>query len=155
MRNFPACEAHLRSGNFAPPPHIESSSRDLSGKTIGILGMGGIGLQFVAYIRPFGMKMIYHNRRISPLAPQDVEYCDDMYEMLGRVDVLTVNVPLNAGTRGLLGRKEIRSMKRGSIIINTARGAIIDEEEMILALQDGHVSDVARCMGFTNAHIAL
>lgn len=142
MRRFSECEAHLRSGNFAPPKHIEANARDLSGKTIGILGLGGIGMTFVDYIRPFGMKMLYHNRRRSPSASDDVEYIEDLYEMLRRLDVLMISIPLSKSTEGLIGEKEIRAMKRGSIIVNTARGPIIDEEAMIFALEDGHVSSL-------------
>lgn len=140
MRRFSECEAHLRSGKFAPPKHIEADAGDLSGKTIGVLGMGGIGSTIVNYIRPFRMKMVYHNRRKSTTAPGDVEYIPDLYDMLGMVDVLMISIPLSESTRGFIGEKEIRSMKKGSIIVNTARGPIIDEEAMICALQDGHVS---------------
>lgn len=139
MRHFSMAEAHLRAGGFTPPG-VEESSFDLSGKTIGILGMGSIGVTFVNYIRPFGMKMVYHNRRPSPTAPEDVKYVADMYDMLGQVNVLLVACPLNAATRGLVGEKEIRTMKRGAMIVNIARGPIIDEEAMIQALQDKYVS---------------
>lgn len=139
MRHFSMAEAHLRAGGFTPPG-VEQSSFDLSGKTIGILGLGSIGITFVNYIRPFGMRMIYHNRKPNAQAPEDLTYVSDMYEMLGQVDVLFVSCPLNEKTRGLVGKKEIRSMKKGSMLVNTARGPIIDEEAMIEALQDGHVS---------------
>jgi lactate dehydrogenase-like 2-hydroxyacid dehydrogenase len=143
MRRFSECEARLRAGSFPPPKHIESNARDLSGKTIGILGMGGIGTTFVNLIRPFGMKMLYHNRKESATAPNDVEYKEDLYDMLRLVDVLVISIPLNDKTRGLVGEKEIRTMREGSIIVNTARGPIIDEEAMIRALQDGHVSQAS------------
>jgi lactate dehydrogenase-like 2-hydroxyacid dehydrogenase len=143
MRRFSECEARLRAGCFPPPKHIESNARDLSGKTIGILGMGGIGTTFVNLIRPFGMKMLYHNRKESATAPNDVEYKEDLYDMLRLVDVLVISIPLNDKTRGLVGEKEIRTMREGSIIVNTARGPIIDEEAMIRALQDGHVSQAS------------
>ena len=140
MRRFSECEAQLRSGAFGPLKHVEAGARDLSGKTIGILGMGGIGLTFVNLIRPFGMTMIYHNRRQSTAAPADVPYVPELYDMLRKVDVLLISIPLSETTRGFIGANEIRAMKQGSIIINTARGPIIDEEAMIMALQDGHVS---------------
>jgi lactate dehydrogenase-like 2-hydroxyacid dehydrogenase len=140
VRRFSACEAHLRAGGFTPMPAVESSAHDLSGRTIGILGMGGIGRRIVDYIRPFGMTMMYHNRRPSPVAPEDVTYCSDLYELLASVDVLMISIPLSAATRGFIGEKEIRHMKKGSIIVNTARGPVVDEEAMIRALQDGHVS---------------
>ncbi|WWC72809.1 uncharacterized protein I206_106773 [Kwoniella pini CBS 10737] len=141
MRRFSQCEANLRAGGFNPPG-VEASARDLSGKTIGILGMGEIGLQMANYIRPFGCILLYHNRKPNALAPSDVEYIADLYELLGKVDVLMVSIPLSDKTRGFIGEKEIRAMKKGSIIVNTARGPIIDEEAMIEALQDGHLGSV-------------
>jgi glyoxylate reductase len=155
MRRFSECEAHLRAGGFSPLKQVESGAHDLSGKTIGILGMGGIGLTIVNYIRAFGMKMLYHNRRKSSSAPADVEYCPDLLDMLGKVDVLMVSIPLSASTRGFIGEKEIRAMKKGSIIVNTARGPIIDEEAMIRALQDGHVSWSLSCVHMDWADCSL
>jgi glyoxylate reductase len=119
---------------------VEGASHDLSALSVGILGMGSIGLTFANYIRPFGMKLYYHNRNPNKLAPSDIEYCSDLYDMLKKVDVLSVHIPLSPKTKGFIGDKEIRTMKKGSIIVNTARGAVIDEEAMIKALQDGHVS---------------
>lgn len=86
------------------------------------------------------MKVLYHNRHQSSSAPDDVEFVPDLHDLLSRVDVLTISMPLSESTRKLIGEKEIRTMKRGSIIVNTARGHIIDEEALIKALQDGHVS---------------
>lgn len=142
MRRFSECEAHLRAGGFGPLKQVEAGAQDLGGKAIGILGMGGIGSTFVNYIRPFGMRMMYHNRRESAAAPPDVCYVSDLYDLLRQVDVLLVSIPLNEATLGFIGAKEIRSMKKGAIIINTARGPVIDEEAMIEALEDGHVSAV-------------
>lgn len=140
MRNFTWAERHVRAGKFAPMPELEAKSHDLSGKTLGILGLGGIGSTFCNYMRPYGMRILYHNRKPSSLAPEGVEYVGDLYEMLRQVDVLSVHMPLSAKTQGFVGEKEIRTMKKGSIIINTARGKVIDQEAMIKALQDEHVS---------------
>lgn len=140
MRRFSMSEAHLRSGGFAPPAAVESGAHDLSDRTVGILGMGGIGSKIADYIRPFGMKILYHNRRPSADAAPDTTYCASLDEMLAQVDVLMISIPLSASTRGLIGEKQIRTMKRGSIIVNTARGPIVDEEAMIRALQDGHLA---------------
>jgi len=63
-------------------------------------------------------------------------------DMLAEADVLSVHVPLNAKTVGLVGEKWIRKLKKGSVIINTARGKVIDEEAMIRALEDGHLASV-------------
>ena len=143
MRNFSQGEKHLRNGGFAPMPEVEARSSDLSGKTIGILGMGSIGVTFARMIQPFGMRILYHNRRESPSAPDFVTYVKDLDEMLEQVDVLSVNMPLSAATEGFVDERKIRKLRKGSIIINTARGKIIDEEALIKALEDGHVGD--RC----------
>ena len=140
MRRYSMAEAHLRAGGFTPIAAVESGAHDLSGRTVGILGMGGIGRKIADYIRPFGMKMLYHNRRPSADAAPDTTYCASLDELLATVDVLMISIPLSAATRGLIGEKQIRTMKRGSIIVNTARGPVVDEEAMIRALQDGHVS---------------
>lgn len=139
VRNFNWAERHLRQGGFSPIPAIEAASHDLYGLSIGILGLGGIGLRFVDMLQPLGMSVYYHNRRPAPQAPASVTYCQSLKYMLGKVDVLSVHMPLNAKTVGFIGEEELKSMKRGSIVINTARGKVIDEEALIRALQDGQV----------------
>lgn len=141
-RNFSQCEAHLRAGGFAPPANVEASSFDLEGRTLGILGAGGIGLRFGEMAAAMRMNIVYHNRKPSPKAPSHFKYYGDLEEMLRAVDVLSVHIPLSKATEKRVGEKEIRAMKKGSIIINTARGKVIDEEAMIKALQDGHVSSI-------------
>ena len=88
------------------------------------------------------MRVIYHNRGAVPHAPSWCEYfpLERLDEMLAQADVLSVHVPLNKSTEGLVGEKMIRTLKKGTIIINTARGKVIDEEALIRALEDGHVS---------------
>ena len=85
------------------------------------------------------MRIIYHSRRKNPDAPTFCKYFENVEEMLAQTDVLSVHVPLRADTVGLVGEKMIRALKPGAIIINTARGKVIDEEAMIRALEDGHV----------------
>lgn len=142
VRNFNWAERHLRQGGFSPIPAIEAASHDFSGLSIGILGLGGIGLRFVEMLQPLGMSVYYHNRRPSSQAPASVTYCPSLADMLGKVDVLSVHMPLSAKTVGFVGESELKSMKRGSIIINTARGKVIDEEALIKALQNGQVSHI-------------
>lgn len=86
------------------------------------------------------MRVIYHSRRKVVDAPAYCEYFENVEEMLAQADVLSIHVPLRAETVGLVGEKMIRALKPGAIIINTARGKVIDENAMIAALEDGHVS---------------
>jgi glyoxylate reductase len=141
IRQFYLCEKHLRNGGFGLDKSVvQAKTHDLSGKTVGILGMGSIGSTYVNFIRPFGVKVLYHNRNPSPTAPKDATYVKDLYEMLGQVDILSIHMPLNANTKHFMGEKELKAMKKGSIIVNTARGGVIDQQALIKVLQDGHVS---------------
>lgn len=89
----------------------------------------------------FPMRIIYYSRHKVTGAPDWCEYFENVEEMLAQADVLSVHVPLNPNTVGLVGEKWIRALKKGAIIINTARGKVIDEDAMIRALEDGHVSN--------------
>jgi len=86
------------------------------------------------------MRIIYHSRHKNLDAPEWCEYFENVEEMLAQTDVLSVHVPLREETVGLVGEKWIRALKPRAIIINTARGKVIDEVAMIRALEDGHVS---------------
>lgn len=87
------------------------------------------------------MRVVYHSRHRNAGAPEWCEYFENVEEMLGQADVLSVHVPLRKETEGLVGEKWIRALKPGAVLINTARGKIIDEDAMIKALEDGHVCD--------------
>lgn len=118
-------------------------SHDLEGRTLAILGLGGIGRRLAELVQSFPMRVIYHSRRQVADAPSYCEYFSNVEEMLAQADVLSVHVPLRKETEGLVGEKWIRALKPGAAIINTARGKVIDEEALIRALKDGHVSGAA------------
>ena len=102
--------------------------------------MGGIGGALARRAAPFDMKIQYHNRR--PIAPEQnptgAEYVS-FEDLLSTSDVISVHLPLSDRTRHLIGKKEIDMMKDGVVIINTARGPIIDEEALATALERGKV----------------
>jgi lactate dehydrogenase-like 2-hydroxyacid dehydrogenase len=89
---------------------------------------------------PFGIKCIYHNR--NPLSEDPGCPYVSFNDLVSQSDIITIHVPLSSKTRHLIGAKEIASMKPGVVIVNTARGAIIDESAMAQALDDGHVAAV-------------
>ena len=140
LRQYAPGERSLRELKWKPPTTAPTSYSPTS-RTLAILGLGGIGLRFAHLAHAFPVKRIlYHNRNKVQDAPEWLEYFEDVEEMLAQTDVLSVHVPLREDTVGLVGEKWIRKLKKGSIIINTARGKVIDEEAMIRALEDGHVS---------------
>ena len=129
----------LRAGSFKKGVDF---GHDPQGKTLGILGMGRIGRAIKARCDPFGLKTIYHNR--NPLSDKEAagaEYVS-FDQFLAESDIISVNVPLNAKTKHLIGAGEIAKMKSGVVIVNTARGLIIDEAAMADALESGHIAAV-------------
>ena len=90
--------------------------------------------------KAFGMKIQYHNRsRLSPELEGDAEYVS-FDELLASSDVLSLNLALNASTRHIISEREFGKMKNGIVIVNTARGALIDEKALVAALDSGKVT---------------
>lgn len=107
-----------------------------------MLGMGRIGRAVKRRAEPFSMKVVYHNRNPLPLEQFLDTECATFDELLARSDIISVHVPLFSSNRRLIGESEIAKMKKGVIIVNTARRAIIDEEAMAQALDEGHIAAV-------------
>jgi len=141
LRHFSKAERSLHVGTWKTPIS-PGDTYDLTTRTLGILGLGGIGLRLAHLVHAFPMRVVYHNRHRVADAPEWCEYVGSLEELCRRSDVLSVHVPLRPDTVHLVGEREIRMMKRGSILVNTARGKVIDEEAMIRALDDGHLSSV-------------
>ncbi|KIK09206.1 hypothetical protein K443DRAFT_671690 [Laccaria amethystina LaAM-08-1] len=139
LRQFAVAERSLRALKWKPSG-LNTKAHDVSGRTLAILGLGGIGSRLAELVQSFPMRVIYHSRRKVADAPAYCEYFEDVDEMLKQTDVLSVHVPLRKETVGLVGEQMIRTLKPGAIIINTARGKVIDEEALIRALEDGHLS---------------
>ncbi|KAF7799890.1 hypothetical protein EIP86_011132 [Pleurotus ostreatoroseus] len=141
LRQFSQAERNLRTGKWKSGLY-SGSAHDATGRTLAILGLGGIGMRFAELAHAFPMRIVYHNRNKVQSAPSWCEYYENLDEMLKITDVLSVHVPLKAETEGLVGEKMIRTLKKGAIIINTARGKVIDEDAMIRALEDGHLGAI-------------
>ncbi|KIV97770.1 hypothetical protein PV10_01478 [Exophiala mesophila] len=115
---------------------------DPQGKILGILGMGRIGKAVVKRALPFGLKPVYHNRRPLPVEKAGGAAYVTFEELLSKSDIISIHVPLSSATRHLIGKEQIAQMKPGMVIVNTARGAIIDEAAMAEALDEGHIAAV-------------
>jgi glyoxylate reductase len=127
----------IRSRNWrGPSPQL---GYDPQHKILGILGMGGIGREVAGRARAFGMKIQYYNRsRLSPDLEKGAKYVS-FEELVRTSDVLSLNCSLRKETVGIIGRKEFEAMKEGVIIVNTARGKLIDEQALVDALDSGKV----------------
>lgn len=110
---------------------------DLYGSTIGILGEGAIGQGTAAVARGFGMKVLFADHE-PPKAP-DVEFTP-LAQVLETSDVISLHMPLTPTTRNMIGIEQMRRMKRNALLINTARGGLVDERALIQALDQGLIA---------------
>lgn len=110
---------------------------DLFGSTIGIIGEGAIGQGTAAIARGFGMKVLFADHE-PPKAP-GVEFTP-FAQVLETSDVISLHVPLSAATRNLIGYEQMKRMKRNALLVNTARGGLVDERALIQALDEGLIA---------------
>lgn len=128
-KGFARMDREMRAGNW-----LRSEAVQLTGKTIGLIGFGGIAQELARLARGAGMRVLAWNR--SPKQCEGVEFVS-LEELLAQSHVVSLHLLLNDETRGILSRERIRSMRDGAILINTARGALVDEDAMVEALRDG------------------
>ncbi len=114
---------------------------EISGRRLGIIGMGDIGQLVAKAARGFDMEIHYHNRRRLPETREQGAVFHETVELLLAVaDVLSLNCPLTPETRGLLNAERIALLPEGAIVVNTARGPIVDDAALIAALKSGQVA---------------
>jgi len=112
--------------------------KELRDMTIGVIGTGRIGAAVIDRLRGFGCRIVAYANR--PKTSVDYVHLD---ELLRQSDIVTLHTPLNADTHHLLNRQRIEQMKRGAFVINTGRGALLDTEALILALERGNLGGAA------------
>ena len=134
-------ESQWAPGVPAPPPWPE-----LAGKTLGILGYGRIGQELARRARAFGMTLLAIRR--NPVPSQDDPLAllgglDRLDEVLARSDFLAITLPLSEATRGLIGRRELARMRPTAVLVNVARGEIVDEDALFAALRERRIGAAA------------
>lgn len=113
----------------------------LTGKRLGIVGMGKIGRGVAQRARGFDMEIHYHNRsRLPPELETGAAYHARLEDMLGIADVVSLNCPATPETRHLINAGTIALLPRGAIVVNTARGSVVDDEALIAALRSGRIA---------------
>lgn len=130
-RDIARMDRTLRAGTWKPLEGMQ-----LLGKTLGIIGLGGIGTETARIARGIGMKVIAYNRTRRADAPVSLV---DLDTLLAASDVVSLNLVLNDETRHFLNADRIARLKPGVILVNTARGALVDEEALLAALRSGHI----------------
>lgn len=122
---------HRTSREFYPPVMLE----DLHGKRVLIVGYGSIGSMVEKMMQPFAVEV----DRIARTAREGVLTLKALPELLPEADIVVLLVPLTGETRGLLGAKQLASMKQGALLVNAARGPVVDADSLLHALQTGHI----------------
>jgi D-3-phosphoglycerate dehydrogenase len=130
-RDVASMDREVRAGTWQPAEGVQ-----LAGKTLGIIGFGGIGREVARIGAGIGMEVIAWNRTPRPGAGIAMV---DLDTLLARADVLSLHLGLNDETRGLLDAERLARAKPGAILVNTARGALVDEQALIAALASGRL----------------
>lgn len=116
--------------------------RELSGKTFGIVGYGRLGSMVARYALAFGMRVLAYDPYAAYL-PESIERCATLQELLRHSDIVSLHVDLRPETIALIDEKAFALMKKGALLVNTARGAVVDEIALLRALENGHLAGAA------------
>jgi glyoxylate reductase len=139
-RRFGEGERVVRSGRWSGWGPTDQLGRTVNGKALGIVGMGRIGEAVAQRARAFGIEVHYHNRRrVDGDEALGARYWPDLDAMLAQVDILSLNAPYTTETHHLIDRRRLALMRAGAFVVNAARGALVDEEAMIEALENGRL----------------
>ncbi|WEK41178.1 MAG: NAD(P)-dependent oxidoreductase [Candidatus Brevundimonas colombiensis] len=134
LRRLPAMDAYVRAGRWAsegPPP----LSRRAAGLRYGLLGLGRIGRAIAERLAPLAGEIAYHTRR--PVADAPWRHVPDLVDLAAQVDVLVVIVPGGASTRGLVSSEVLKALGPDGVLVNVARGEVVDQDALVAALTSG------------------
>jgi len=142
-KNLKQADGELRAGNW----RIRDAGRafELSGKKVGIIGVGAIGAIVARMCQALGMQTAgySHSHNRKKVEQAGCEYYEDMNKLLQECDVITIHNPLTPETRNMIGSKQLAMMKKTAILINTSRGAIVDEQALADALNHDVIAGAA------------
>lgn len=134
-------ERMMRNGEWKEWSLAFMVGTQVTGKALGIVGMGRVGRIFAKRARGFDMKIHYSNRnRLPPEQEQGAVYHERVEDLLPHAQFLSIHCPATPETRGLMNAARLALLPKGAIVVNTARGAIVDDEALIAALKSGHLA---------------
>ena len=138
LRHLPAADASMKSGKWERGKVLGG---ELNGRTLGVVGLGPIGGEVALRARAFGMRVIGYDPYVGDARLQglQIQRVTSLDSLLDSADILTVHTPLTDETRGLIGRKELARLSPTSIVVNLARGGIVDQDALIEALAAGRI----------------
>jgi D-3-phosphoglycerate dehydrogenase len=127
----------VRAGDFAARTRF--TAVELRGRTLLIVGFGRVGRELGPRARALGMNLIAFAPMVDRARHPDIRFCDRLEQGLAEADILSLHLPLTPSTRGMIGAAELARLRPGAILINTARGGIVDESALVAALDSGHL----------------
>lgn len=136
LRRACVIDARCRCGNWVPDAHTRESFSEIGGKTIGFAGFGVVPKMLAPVLAAMGARMVYVSREPKTMHYERLALTD----ALAASDIVSVHLPLTRETKGLIGARELAAMKPGAVLINTARGGIVDEAALHDALVSGHLA---------------
>lgn len=143
-RRLPEGISYVRAGEWKFWQPLLLLGHDINGATLGIVGFGRIGQAVARRARGFNMRVLYHSRNRRPEAEQELGATHvPLDELLRESDFVSLHTPLSADTRHLIGERELGLMKRDAILVNTARGGVVDTEAVTAALRAGRIAGAA------------
>lgn len=139
-RRLPEARDFLLKGQWKTWSPMLLTGKEVYGATLGIVGMGRIGQAVAKRARGFDMKVLYYSKRRNPQVEEEIgaRYVDKE-TLLRESDYVSLHLPLTPETRGFIGERELRMMKPTAVLINTARGAVVDERALCKALREGWI----------------
>jgi D-3-phosphoglycerate dehydrogenase len=135
LRRIISADATVRAGG----DNRELVGYELFGKTLGVVGCGAIGLQVARLGHAFGCHVLGFEHHVLPIGDVPIEQVE-LNELLSRSDIVSLHVPLTAGTRGLIGREQLARLKPSAILVNTARGPVVDQSALTEALAQNRLA---------------
>ncbi|HZQ12223.1 MAG TPA: 2-hydroxyacid dehydrogenase [Pseudolabrys sp.] len=134
VREFPQAERYLRAGKWASQGHYPLTKATLRNRTVGMVGMGRIGKAIARRLEAFGVPVVYHSR--NPQQGVTYKYYPKLIDMARDVDTLMVIVPGGAATANMINAEVLKALGPNGILINMARGSVVDEPALIAALKN-------------------
>lgn len=139
LRNVPQTEKRCREGGTKDG----LIGNLLQGKTVGIVGAGAIGRQTAALCKAFGCRVLAFNRSRISLTDLEIDKQVSLEELLKESDIVSLHCPLTDETKGMIGEEQLKLMKKTAVLINTARGAVVDSKALANALKEGQIAGAA------------
>ena len=140
-KNIPGCDRAVKGGRWDERNDLMRANRELNGKTHGIVGMGRIGGRVAIRCKAFGMRVLYHkrNRVLDFERSAGVEYAP-FEDLLRESDSISLHLPLTKETANLIDKPQFESMKRNVLLVNQARGRVVNEKALVWALKEGRIA---------------